>query len=263
MNARKPANTPPTVLTEDPEGWKGRLRNIGGSQSDQWNNTLANQATQALWVKNSSAEECGKQLSATIAALIGIAPKDELEGMMAAQLIAAHNATMECFRRAMIGEQTFEGRSENLSQANKLSRTFATLIEAFNRHRGKGQQKVIVEHVHVHAGGQAVVGMVATPGQPGGGDAGKFEEQPHAKQIANAPEPAMPRTDQKPDALPVTRNGKRALSDARRKVTGAGKGNSHAVKHGRYIAAAIAERRELMALVRDMKGLVELVEGDD
>ena len=87
--------------------------------------------------------------------------------MMAAQLLAAHNAAMECYRRAMIGEQTFEGRRENLNQANKLSRTWATLLEALNRHRGKGQQKVTVEHVHVHAGGQAVVGMVE---RPGGGD---------------------------------------------------------------------------------------------
>ena len=43
--------------------------------------------------------------------------------MMAAQLIAAHSAAMECYRRAMLGEQTFEGRRENLNQANKLSRT--------------------------------------------------------------------------------------------------------------------------------------------
>ena len=83
---------------------------------------------------------------------------------MAAQLIAAHNAAMECYRRAMIGEQTFEGRRENLNQANKLSRTWAMLLEALNRHRGKGQQKVTVEHVHVHAGGQAVVGVVETTG---------------------------------------------------------------------------------------------------
>jgi hypothetical protein len=77
---------------------------------------------------------------------------------------------MECYRRAMLGEQTFEGRRENLAQANKLSRTYAALLEALNRHRGKGQQKVTVEHVHVHAGGKAVVGMVATPdGQPGCG----------------------------------------------------------------------------------------------
>src|ERR1700730_4553758 len=60
--------------------------------------------------------------------------------MMAAQLLAAHNATRECYRRAMIAEQTLEGRRENLNQANKLSRTYATLIDALNRHRGKGQQ---------------------------------------------------------------------------------------------------------------------------
>jgi hypothetical protein len=105
-----------------------------------------------------------RQYNAAIAGLIGIAPQDEIEGMIAAQLIATHNATMECYRRAMIGEQTLEGRRDNLNQANKLSRTYATLIEALNRHRGKGQQKVTVEHVDVHAGGQAVVGVVESPG---------------------------------------------------------------------------------------------------
>jgi hypothetical protein len=224
MSAKKPANTPTTVVADDPEDRKGRLKNLGGSQSDHWNNTLANQAVQALWVKNSSPEERDKQLSATIAALIGIAPKDELEGMMAAQLVAAHNAAMECYRRAMIGEQTFEGRRENLAQANKLSRTYAALVEALNGHRGKGQQKVTVEHVHVHAGGQAVVGMVAAPGQPGGGDRNNLEEQPHAKQIAHAPESALPCPDPTRDALPIARDGERTLPDARRQGTGSGQG---------------------------------------
>jgi hypothetical protein len=67
--------------------------------------------------------------------VVGIGPKDELEGMAAAQLIAAHNAAMKCYRRAMIGEQTFEGRRENLAQANKLSRTSAALLEALDRLR--------------------------------------------------------------------------------------------------------------------------------
>ena len=142
--------------------------------------------------------------------------------MMAAQLIAAHNAAMECYRRAMIGEQTFEGRRENLAQANKLSRTYATLLEALNRHRGKGQQKVTVEHVHVHAGGQAVVGMVAA--RPGGGDRSKSEEQPHAKQIAHAPEPAMRGPDAERDAVPVARDAERPLPDARRQVAGRAQG---------------------------------------
>ena len=46
-----------------------------------------------------------------------------------AELIAALNAAMEFYRRAMIGHQTFEGRREALAQANKLSRTFTTLLE--------------------------------------------------------------------------------------------------------------------------------------
>jgi hypothetical protein len=223
MSAKKPAsaNTPTTVVANDPDDLKGRLKNIGGSKSDHWNNTLANQAIQALWVKNSDKEERDRQLSATVAALVGIGPKDELEGMMAAQLIAAHNAAMECYRRAMIGEQTFEGRRENLAQANKLSRTYAALIEALNRHRGKGQQKVTVEHVHVHAGGQAVVGVVGTPG---GGERLKSEEQPHAKQIAHAPEPTLPIPDAGRGALPVARDAERALPDARRQGAGRAQG---------------------------------------
>jgi hypothetical protein len=83
---------------------------------------------------------------------------------------------MECHRRATIPEQTFEGRRENLNQADKLSRTYSVLLETLNR-----QQKVTVEHVHVHAGGQAVVGLVE-----GGGDREKSETQLHAKPDADA-----------------------------------------------------------------------------
>ena len=152
-----------------------------------------------------------RQQSAVAAALVGIAPKDELEGMMAAQLLAAHEATMECYRRAMLKEQTFEGRRENLNQANKLSRTYASLLEALNRHRGKGQQKVTVEHVHVHAGGQAVVGVVQPPG---GGEPKQIEDQPHAKQIAYAPQPTLRSEDAERDSLQIASDEQRKVSDA-------------------------------------------------
>src|SRR5262245_52505518 len=149
MSKKKPAadKTPTTVVADDPHDLKGTLKHIGGSQSDQWNNILFNQTIQTLWLKHSDKDTCDRQYRATVAALIGIGPKDEIEGMIAAQLLAAHNAVMECYRRAMLGDQTFEGRRENLSQANKLSRTYAVLLDALNRHRGKGQQKVTVEHV--------------------------------------------------------------------------------------------------------------------
>lgn len=55
------------------------------------------------------------------------------------------------------------------------TRTFAALLEALNRHRGKSsEQKVTVEQVHLHAGGQAIVGTVEAPGGRGRGK-GKIE----------------------------------------------------------------------------------------
>src|SRR3979409_2528232 len=125
-----------------------------------------------------------------------------LSFMLAAQLVGCHNASMECYRRAMIGEQTFEGRRENLSQANKLSRTYATLLEALNRHRGKGQQKVTVEHVHVHEGGQAIVGNVE-----GGGLRTKSENQTHA--LGYAPGQTLRSENTEREALPVAGDGER------------------------------------------------------
>jgi hypothetical protein len=49
---------------------------------------------------------------------------------------------------------------------NKLARTFAMQLETLKRYRTGGEQKVTVEHVHIHTGGQAIVGNVST----GGGD---------------------------------------------------------------------------------------------
>jgi hypothetical protein len=196
-----------TVIANNPDDLKGTLKRIGGSKSDHWNNLLANQAIQTLWFKHSDQETRDRQLSATVAALVGIGPKDELEGMMAAQLIAAHNAAMESYRRAMIGEQTFEGRRENLSQANKLSRTYGVL------------QTVTVEHVHVHSGGKAVVGMVETPG---GGSQPKTKEQPHA--IAFAPGIEMPSANPERATVPSAGDAERPLPDARRNVAGRSEG---------------------------------------
>jgi hypothetical protein len=151
----------PKPEAHDSAKLSGTLRRLGVSMSHTFNNVLVNQAMSALWLKNSDAEEIRQHRLAAVAALAGIKPGDELEGMIAAQLVACHNASMECYRRAMIGEQTFEGRQENLNQANRLSRTYSTLLEALNRHRGKGTQKVTVEHVHVHEGAQSFRGRLA------------------------------------------------------------------------------------------------------
>ncbi len=186
---------------------RAESRIYGGSNCHAWNERIANQVGESLWTPAGSKYSNShiSALSGSAGALVGIAPKDTLEGMAAAQLIAAHEAVMECHRRAMLPNQSFEGREASLSQANKLSRTWATLLDALNKHRGKGQQKMTVEHVHVQAGGQAVVGTV----EGGGGAAAKKEDQPHAKQVTDAQESPMRRPDAATDFLPLASDGKR------------------------------------------------------
>ena len=230
----------------------GEMKHIGGSTCDDWNEVVGNQALKSIW-RSSDPEYLQKQEIAVAAGMVGIAPRDELEAMIAAQLIACHNASMECFRRAMLDRQSFEGRSENLNQANKLSRTYAALLEALNRHRGKGQQKVTVEHVHVHQGGQAIVGNI----EAGAGAAGKLEDQPHAKQIIHAPGAALPSPDAQGHRVPVTCDAERPVPDAGGKSPGAPKGNKHALKHARYTGDAITSRREIAGLLRQARSLLD------
>jgi hypothetical protein len=142
------------------------LKHVGGGKSDIWNQYLANQAMRADWYGSDPkhGKDADDQKTAILAFLVGVKPTDVIEGMMAAQLFASHAAAMDCYRRAMLPGQTDYGREMNLAHAAKLARANAAQVEALAKHRNKGQQKVIVEHVHVYQGGQAIVGNVDPPG---------------------------------------------------------------------------------------------------
>ena len=121
---------------------------------------LVNQVYETLWMPAElSDEERLQRIRAAIAAMRGIKPRDEIEGMLATQMVATHAAAMECLRRSMIQKQSFKGRDNNLRHAAKLLSIFAKQLETLNRNRGKGQQKMTIEHVNVEPGGQAMVGQ--------------------------------------------------------------------------------------------------------
>ena len=100
-----------------------------------------------------------------------------------------------------------EARRKNLSQANKLSRTYAVLLDALNRHRGQGQQKVIVEHVHVHQSGQAIVGAVNSEGR----GSKKAERRPDAvRGIAYESSTPLWSPDPQREPMPIAGNARKA-----------------------------------------------------
>ncbi len=80
-----------------------------------------NQMISILWLPSGASGEIElRTVNAALASLEKLAPRDESEGMLASQMVATHHAAMECLRRAMIPNQTFEGREQNLKHATKL-----------------------------------------------------------------------------------------------------------------------------------------------
>ena len=65
-------------------------------------------------------------------------------------------------------------------------RLFNEQLEAMSKLKGKaGQQKVTVEHVHVHGGGQAIVGAVSAEKSPASkGRGGDDEGEPNTPREA-------------------------------------------------------------------------------
>lgn len=114
------------------------------------------------------------ELNSLLSMVRGIGPRDPLEAMLAVQMAAIHSATIVA-AATMKRTETIEQQDSASNSLNKLARTFAAQVEALKRHRSAGEQTVNVKHVHVHAGGQAVVGHVAGRGE---GD-GKTDHQSH------------------------------------------------------------------------------------
>jgi hypothetical protein len=90
------------------------------------------------------------------------APQNVTEASLAVQMTATKEAALMFLHRATIEGQTTEGTDLNVARATRLMRLHLEQIEAMQKLKGKsGQQTVTVEHVHVHEGGQAIVGAVS------------------------------------------------------------------------------------------------------
>ena len=145
---------------------------LAGSNKDVklYGKMVYNQLKKACRDYDLSKEGIGDTVIKIFTELAGINPKDQIEGMLAVQMIATHHATMDCFR-IVAQNGHIDIINQMSSCANKLSRTFMMQMEALNRYRGKGQQKMTVEHVHINSGGQAIIGNITknNPSLEGGG----------------------------------------------------------------------------------------------
>jgi hypothetical protein len=137
------------------------LEVYSGSKSREFTNGLLNAVINTAWLHNvEDAEAKGLQARITLDLLEAFKPTDAIEGMIAAQAIAMHHGSMECFRRAMLPDQDWEVVARMRKDGANLARGMTDMVDALDRKRGKGPQVVRVERVVVHQGGQAIVGTV-------------------------------------------------------------------------------------------------------
>lgn len=123
-----------------------------------------------------------RELNHAISLVASIEPRDQLETMLAIQMAAVHISAMGEVRRLKTAD-TIERLDIHERTANKLMRTFTSQMEALRKHRNGGNQNVIVKHVHVHEGGQAIVGNVSH----GGRGKNRKGMQPHEQSDLSIP----------------------------------------------------------------------------
>ncbi len=147
------------VWTESIDDW---LKSMGTIDED-----MAKMLTAQLVNSIRHGQEANKEfINGTITMYRGIEPQDNVECMLASQMVACHNMAMECARIAMRADQSSQGIDTYINHVTKLTRTFVAQVDALKRYRTGGKQIIQVQHVNVNEGGQAVVGNI----QGGGGN---------------------------------------------------------------------------------------------
>ena len=215
----------------DDEGHEYRLTDSFGTRSLQFVYAMLNglgyaTADHLLDYDSSPGRPNQAAMNAALAVISGVQPQDEIEAMLAAHMALTNIALLDLFgrTRGVIANHRYEGdgikRLDVLGNlTNKFMRTYTMQVEALARKRRKGDQKITVKHVHVHAGGQAIVGNVRHRGGRGTAknEQRAYERAQEKPTRAISDSPAVRSADQKREALPVTSDKKGALSIARRR----------------------------------------------
>ncbi len=95
-------------------------------------------------------------------------PRNETEALIAVHMFTAHSLAITAAARAAKAE-VLGPLQAHVRSFERLSALFIRLNEARLKLRRGGEQTIVVQHVHVNEGGQALVGNV----QAGGGESSR------------------------------------------------------------------------------------------
>ena len=241
----------------DTAGWLKRLNDTFGSRDDAFATAELNQLIRASRLKDGTIDPT--RLNAFLSIIDSIKPENELEAMIACQLAVTHGLAMDLVQRTKSADQVPQFECAGYMAA-KLLKAFAQQAELLNRLKRGGEQ--VVKVVHVHSGGQAIVGNVSRTPDTGGRSSEKSRTNPMHPDFRNPMRlQLVPRCHARtrsgnPCQSPVVKGKRRCRMHGGAKGSGAPKGERNgAYKHGQQTEAARAERGQLMGWIRLMRGL--------
>jgi hypothetical protein len=197
------------------------------------------------------------ELNAAISSVAAIEPRDPLEAMLAVQMATVHIAAMR-HSRLMLTSHTVDQLDIHERTVNKLMRTFTSQMEALRKHRNGGNQKVVVEHVHVYEGGQAIVGNVTH----GGAGQNKKGTQSHGPEDLSIPARAAVLSHVQADEVPMpgSSGARQERVQVPRARAGAPKGRQNgAYKHGRFTCEMVEQRKEIAEIGRRHREIMSII----
>jgi hypothetical protein len=123
--------------------------------------TAANLLSQALKSSIPTTNTPTPEWDYIAAMLASFNPTNIQEAMLACQIVGVHFQTTDLLSKAAKYENIVI-KEQYLKLALKMSRLYATQLETLKKIRSKGEQKMTVEHIHIHNGGQAIVGQISS-----------------------------------------------------------------------------------------------------
>ena len=158
---RKPSPTHDQYLapTADLDGYRVHLREaFGKTMSEEFVSVMLGKLIEALKPNPFDKLEEGT-MNAALAIIASAQCQSELEALIAVEIVATGFAGLRFLRQSQ-HSMTDEYIRTYGPSANKLLRLQLDLIRTLDSLRRGHKQTVEVRHVHVHDGGQAVVGIV-------------------------------------------------------------------------------------------------------
>lgn len=136
-----------------------------GSKNTQFAMRLFDACKNATGMMNlDKPKETVGQMNVILDALYALKPEDVIAGMLVTQLVSLHFQSMNYLTSSSNNNLSPQVKDMHVNRAVKLGRLFNEKLETLQRYLRKGTQQVIVQHLSVQSGAQAIVGNVQTGG---------------------------------------------------------------------------------------------------